>query len=80
MQPETMTEADVEELKKDKENLMNCASQVFSKMYEQTAGAQGAGPDMAGAQGAGPDVNPQTNDASGNGKDDDVIDGDFREL
>ena len=74
--PENMSDADVDELKAAKENLMTSAQQVFAKVYEQAqqaAGAQGAGPDMSGAAGA--DANT-TEDNSG----DDVVDGDFREL
>ncbi len=59
-----VTEAQVEELKAGKEKLMNSAQQLFSKMYEQAQGAQGAGPDM-GAQSA---------------PEDDVVDGDFTEV
>ena len=49
---------------------MNDAQALFTKMYENMQQAQGgAGPDMGGA-------------AAGNaaGQDDDVIDGDFREV
>ena len=71
--PETMTDADVDELKASKETLMNNAQQIFAKVYEQAQAAQaaaGAGPDMSGAAGA---------DTTDNGGDD-VVDGDFREL
>ena len=65
---EEVTDAQIEELKAEKEKLMNSAQKLFAKMYEQTqgAGAQGAGPDM-GAQGAG-------------NANDDVVDGEFTEV
>ena len=44
-------------------------------MYEQAAQAQ------QGAQGAGPDMNAQADGSNaGSSADDDVIDGDFREV
>jgi molecular chaperone DnaK len=69
--PESMTEADVEEIKAAKEKLMTGAQNLFTKMYEQAqaAGAGQAGPDMSGADmGAGSSAN------------DDVVDGDYREV
>jgi len=62
-----MSDSDVEELKAAKEKLMNSAQTLFTKMYENVQQAQGgqAGPDMNGA-GAAPE--------------DDIIDGDFREV
>ena len=69
--PETMTEADVEEIKAAKEKLMTDSQALFTKMYEQAqaAGAGQAGPDMSGADmGA---------DSAAN---DDVVDGDYREV
>jgi len=68
-----MTDAQVADIKAGKEKLMASAQALFSKVYEAAqaagAGAQGAGPDMGGAAGAGA------------GKaDDDVIDGDFKEV
>ena len=67
--PEVMSEGEVADIKAAKETLMNDAQALFAKLYEQSgaAGAE-AGPDMSGA---GP-----TN-ASGN---DDVVDGDYREV
>ena len=52
---------------------MNDAQQLFAQMYQ---GAQGgaAGPDMGGAGAAG-----GFQDAQG-GADDDVVDGDYREV
>jgi len=67
-----MSESDVDELKAAKEKLMNSAQSLFTKMYENMQQAQGgaAGPDMGGAAGAGQTSAPE----------DDVIDGDFREV
>ncbi len=67
-----MTDSDVDELKAAKEKLMNSAQSLFTKMYENMQQAQGgaAGPDMGGDMGAG----------SSSAPDDDVIDGDFREV
>ncbi len=68
---EEMTDAQVEDIKAGKEKLMASAQALFAKVYEQAqaAGAGAAGPDM-GAAGAGAAGQP----------DDDVIDGDFREV
>ena len=66
-----MSDSDVEELKAAKEKLMTSAQALFTKMYESMQGAQGAGPDMSGAQGAG---------YAGGAADDDIIDGDYREV
>ena len=67
-----MSDSDVDELKAAKEKLMNSAQSLFTKMYENMQQAQGgaAGPDMGGDMGAG----------SSSAPDDDVIDGDFREV
>ncbi len=70
--PEDMTDAQIADLKAGKEKLMESAQKLFAKVYEQAqgaAGAAGAGPDMSGAAGAG--SAPQ---------DDDVVDGDYREV
>ena len=66
--PEVMSEGEVEDLKAAKEKLMNSAQALFSKLYEQTQGAQGAGPDMSGAG------------AQDSYAGDDVVDGDYREV
>nr|WP_302594540.1 molecular chaperone DnaK [uncultured Acetatifactor sp.] len=67
-----MSDSDVDELKAAKEKLMNSAQSLFTKMYENMQQAQGgaAGPDMGGAADA----------QSASAPDDDVIDGDFREV
>ena len=70
-----MSDSDVDELKAAKEKLTQGAQSVFTKMYEQAAQAQ------QGAQGAGPDMNAQAGSSNaGSSADDDVIDGDFREV
>ena len=56
---------------------MTDAQALFAKMYENVqgaAGAQGAGPDMGA--GAGPDMNA----GSTSSNDDNVVDGDYREV
>ena len=70
--PDDMTDAQIADLKAGKEKLMESAQKLFAKVYEQAqgaAGAAGAGPDMSGAGAAG--SAPQ---------DDDVVDGDYREV
>ncbi len=70
--PEVMTEGEVADIKDAKEKLMTNAQALFAKLYEQSgAGAGGPGPDMNGAgyQGAG-----------NTGYNDDVVDGDYREV
>ena len=70
-----MSDSDVDELKAAKKKLTQSAQSVFTKMYEQAAQAQ------QGAQGAGPDMNAQAGGSNAGGSaDDDVIDGDFREV
>ena len=70
-----MSDSDVDELKAAKEKLTQSAQSVFTKMYEQAAQAQ------QGAQGAGPEMNAQAGGSNAGGSaDDDVIDGDFREV
>ncbi len=65
-----LSDSDIDALKSGKEKLMNDAQQLFAQMYQ---GAQGAaGPDMGGAAGGYQD--PQ------GGADDDVVDGDYREV
>ena len=62
-----ISDSDIDALKSGKEKLMNDAQQLFAQMYQ---GAQGqAGPDMGGTQYGG-----------SQGGDDDVVDGDYREV
>ncbi len=67
-----MSDADVDELKAAKEKLTNSAQSLFTKMYENMQQAQGAGPDMGNMGG--------TADAGSAAPEDDIIDGDFREV
>ena len=72
------SDADIDELKAAKEKLMSSAQSVFTKMYEAAgaaAGAGQAGPDMGGFSGGAADQGAQSQ-----GPDDDVIDGNFREV
>ena len=69
--PETMTDADVEEIKAAKEKLMTDAQGVFTKMYENIAAQQ------QGAQGGPtPEAGPAPEGFNG----DDVVDGDYKEI
>ena len=72
-----MTPEQVSEMKAAQEKLMSGAQALFAKMYEQAqaAGAAGAGPDMSNMGGAA-DQAGDNNTAN----DDDIIDGDFREV
>ena len=68
-----MTSDQVAEMKAAQEKLMTGAQSLFAKMYEQAQGAAGAaGPDMSGMGGAAA--------AADAGANDDIIDGDFREV
>ena len=72
-----LSDSEIDSLKSQKEKLMNDAQALFAKMYENVqgaAGAQGAGPDMGA--GAGPDMNA----GSTSSNDDNVVDGDYREV
>ena len=69
--PESMTDADVEEIKAAKEKLMTDAQGVFTKMYENIAAQQ------QGAQG-GPA--PEAGPAPEGFNSDDVVDGDYKEI
>ena len=70
-----MSDSDVADLKAAQEKMMTSAQGVFTKMYESMQGAQGA----QGAAGtAGPDMGAAQADNSA--PEDDVIDGDFREV
>ena len=72
--PEDMTDAQIDELKAGKEKLMNSAQKLFAKVYENAQGAAGA----AGAAGAGPDMGSANTGSAP--QDDDVVDGDYREV
>ena len=68
-----MTADQVAEMKAAQEKLMTGAQSLFAKMYEQAQAAAGAqaGPDMSNMGGAS---------AGADAADDDIIDGDFREV
>ena len=72
--PEDMTDAQIDELKAGKEKLMNSAQKLFAKVYENAQGAAGA----SGAAGAGPDMGSANTGSAP--QDDDVVDGDYREV
>ena len=65
-----LTSDQVAEIKAAQEKLMTGAQSLFAKMYEQAQGAQ-AGPDMSNMGGAASDAGMP---------EDDIIDGDFREV
>lgn len=65
---EDMTDAQIDDIKAGKEKLMASAQALFAKVYESAQGAAGPAPDMGAGQTA--ESKP----------DDDVIDGDFKEV
>ena len=73
-----ISDSDLDALKAAKEKLMNDAQALFTKMYENMQGAQGgqAGPDMSGFTGQADAGTANT----GIAPQDDVVDGDFREV
>ena len=74
--PEVMSEGEVADIKAAKDKLMEDAQALFAKLYEQSgAAAGGAGPDMSGAGFNG----GQAGGSTGN-YNDDVVDGDYREV
>ncbi|MCI6021011.1 MAG: molecular chaperone DnaK [[Bacteroides] pectinophilus] len=70
--PENMSDSDIDEIKAAKEKLMTSAQSLFTKMYEQAAQAQQA----AGAA-PGADAGASANTGAA---DDNVVDGDFKEV
>ena len=71
-----MSEDEVAELKAAQEKMMEKAQSLFSKMYEGMQGAGGAGPDMSGM-----DMGNMGGASAGSGDaNDDIIDGDFKEI
>ena len=69
-QVDQMTDAQVEDIKAGKEKLMASAQALFAKVYEAAQGANaGAGQNMGGQANGGASL-----------ADDDVIDGDFKEV
>ena len=69
-----LSDSEIDDLKSRKEKLMNDAQALFAKVYEQAQGAAGASAAGQQSQDAG---NASTNGATGN---DDVVDGDYREV
>ena len=67
--PEVMSDGEVADIKAAKEKLMNSAQALFSKVYEQ-----------AQAAGAAPGQDPTGGATGGMGGDDNVVDGDYREV
>ncbi len=71
-----ISDSDLDALKAAKEKLTNDAQALFTKMYESMqgqGGAESAGPDMSGFTG-------QADAGTGSAPQDDVVDGDFREV
>ena len=71
-----MTPDQTEAIKAKKETLLNSAQQLFTKMYEQTQANAGAGPNP----GAGQDAGSAYSDTSSSNPNDDVVDGDYKEV
>jgi len=67
--PEVMSDGEVADIKAAKEKLMNSAQALFAKVYEQ-----------AQAAGAAPGQDPTGGATGGMGGDDNVVDGDYREV
>ena len=65
-----LTDDQINELKAGREKLMASAQKLFEKLYQQQAAQQQAGPQA----GPGPEAN------AGGTADDDVVDGDYREV
>ena len=70
---ESMTDAQVADIKAAQEKMMESAQKLFSKMYEQTQGGQ-AGPNPGNMGGA----SSQGGNEAGYG--DDVVDADYKEV
>ena len=70
---ESMTDAEIAEIKAGKEKLTESAQKLFTKMYEQAGAA-------AGAQSAGPDMGAGAGPAPEGFQGDDVVDGDYKEV
>ncbi len=74
--PENTSESDVAEIKAAKEKLMESAQKLFTKMYEQAGAAGGPNP----GAGAGPNPGADAGPAPDGFQDDDVVDGDYKEV
>ncbi len=71
-----LSDSQISDIKAAKEKLMTSAQSLFAKVYEQSQGA------AQGAQGAGPDMGQANYQEAPNqgGADDNVVDGDYREV
>ncbi|MCI8307974.1 MAG: molecular chaperone DnaK [Lachnospiraceae bacterium] len=72
---ESMSDNDIDEIKSAKVKLEEDSQALFSKLYEQ---AQAAGAGMGGQ--AGPDMGSAGPDMNQDSSQDDVVDGDYREV
>ena len=63
-----MTDAQVEDMKAKKDKLMTSAQNLFAKMYEAAAGQ------------AAPEGDPSSAGQTSGGADDNVVDGDYKEV
>jgi len=71
VQPDNITDSQIDELKSGRERLLNSAQTLFAKMYESAQQQAGGAQDASYTQ-AGPNPN--------RGGDDDVVDADFKEV
>ncbi len=76
-QPENMTDDDINNLKAAKEKLMNSSQQLFTKVYEQSQAQNAQNNGGSANSGAGAGSTGSTQSTGGN---DDVVDGDYREV
>jgi molecular chaperone DnaK len=77
-----LSDAQINDLKAGREKLMNSAQKLFEKVYQQQAGQAGqagpqGGPGFDGGQTYG---GPGAGSGMNGSNDDDVVDGDFREV
>jgi molecular chaperone DnaK len=73
-----LSDSQISDIKAAKEKLMASAQALFAKVYEQAQAAGQAGPDMGQA---GPDMSGFAGqNASSDNADDNVVDGEYREV
>lgn len=73
-----LSDSQISDIKAAKEKLMTSAQALFAKVYEQAQAAGQAGPDMGQA---GPDMSGFAGqNASSDNADDNVVDGEYREV
>ena len=75
--PATLTDAQIQDIKAAQEKLMTESQNLFAKMYENAQGAAGAASDMG--SGSTADMNGANNESAA-ANDDNVVDGDFKEV